>query len=571
MRYLLDRFGSIPHEALERLCQAGISDTDQLLQACTLPKDRKALSSRLNLQENQLVTWAGMADLVRVKGIGPAFAELLVTSGVAGNVQSVAAFQHNPVLIKQKLDTYVEEKGRTVYVPNEARLLSMAEEAAELRPKLLLNMPEEDNSFSAFVFSRKKEEQTHARKLSFSFIAILVIVVWILYGLNQLYLNRMLAARVVPGDSLNAIAVDIAHIMIHLSSTSLLWIMGMLVLFLTVLFFLYDLLSHVQDTWLIIWLFNRPAHQRFYRLLKSINLTKQVRGIWWAMGVFGLLVIILIIVAYQMLRQEASLAMFIQRLSVPIIIGGVLFGLITSLPILRFYFKNFNGKEHQDSVQRYMVYYFSKILILPLMVVLLTMVIMPLSFRLHHTIILASLVPSTRESLLIERSKLINLELKTPEDDAKRIKIIKALDEEILSNLDSVATVSSEQDTIIVERYIPAALNMVVWTALTAFALLFVLPYLILGGWRRGLFYILVLGISFYAENLLSIYSPVWFRLPVHSASSFLMIAFFVFANALFFDWLFDTFSERKKACPSCDANLSLDDFFCPSCGFVQK
>ena len=127
------------------------------------------------------------------------------------------------------------------------------------------------------------------------------------------------------------------------------------------------------------------------------------------------------------------------------------------------------------------------------------------------------------------------------------------------------------QNTSVMDLILPAALNMVVWIALTAMLLLFVVPYLILGGWWRGLFYIFILWISFFLENWLTVISPTWFRLPHGGVIAWLFASVFIFINALFFDWLFDVGTQRKKVCPACKAELDRESLFCSECGFQQE
>jgi hypothetical protein len=104
-----------------------------------------------------------------------------------------------------------------------------------------------------------------------------------------------------------------------------------------------------------------------------------------------------------------------------------------------------------------------------------------------------------------------------------------------------------------------------------ALLLLFVVPYLILGGWARGIFYMVLLWASFALENRLTISAPTWFQLPPDSVAQGPFIAFFVFINALFFDWLFEATVERKKICPACKTELDQDSMFCARCGFQQE
>jgi hypothetical protein len=148
---------------------------------------------------------------------------------------------------------------------------------------------------------------------------------------------------------------------------------------------------------------------------------------------------------------------------------------------------------------------------------------------------------------------------------------ISMVDYLILPDLEIQGLVITPDDQSVAEIGLPAALNMVVWIALTAFFLLFVLPYLILGGWGRGIFYIIVLGLSFALENRLTLYAPTWFSLSPNGLSRVLFVAFFVFVNALFFDWLFDTITNRKKACPACKLEMDKVSLYCSQCGFQQE
>ncbi len=65
-----------------KLQEAQIATTADLLKACADPKSRKALAQRTGIEEARLLKWANMADLMRIKGIGKQYAELLEAAGV---------------------------------------------------------------------------------------------------------------------------------------------------------------------------------------------------------------------------------------------------------------------------------------------------------------------------------------------------------------------------------------------------------------------------------------------------------------------------------------------------------
>ena len=65
-----------------KLCAVGVKDTDGLLAGCKTPALRKALAEKTDLSEKQVLRFANMADLYRVKGIGSEYADLLEAAGV---------------------------------------------------------------------------------------------------------------------------------------------------------------------------------------------------------------------------------------------------------------------------------------------------------------------------------------------------------------------------------------------------------------------------------------------------------------------------------------------------------
>jgi hypothetical protein len=571
MRYLLSQFESIPQEAIDLLARHGIMETDKLLEQAALPKQRRLLAQKVKIKTIDLTDWASMADLVRVKGVTPGLAELLVKSKIARNVQMLAETTHDSIGSFSKTEASLIHHKTTARLPSRKRLLSISEEAAELRPRLQLAESGKDKFFRQEVITRLNKERVQSNRISRALIGLTVLAAGILFTIFRVYFNQLMRAKIIPGDEINKLAVEIAQITMQVVSSSLLLVIAILMVMLVGLYFFYNWISHLQNVWGALWLFDHPQHRKFYSAIKSINLSREVQGLWWAVGIFALIVIGLVLVGSNLITQDLSLEDTAKRMSSLVVGGGILLGIATSIPVLRFYLLEF--KNHYDfaSIQRYMIFYLSKIILIPPMVVILTQIAMPMSFMLHQHIYLSSIVPSARQKYIEIRTEVVNLETKNAEEEDRRTNLLRALDEEVVFKLDSLGAVLTDTDSSVVDFYIPAALNMVVWLALTAYLLLFVVPYLILGGWRRGLFYILILITSFNLENALSNYSPTWFSLPQNSISSLLTVAFFVFANALFFDWVFTTLTERAKICPACENSLTPDAYYCSNCGFVQE
>lgn len=113
----------------EKLREAGITDTDGLLNACKTPKGRGELEAKTGLSGSHILKWANMCDLYRVSGIGQEFSELLEAAGV-DTVPELA--QRNAANLAAKMVEVNESKKLTRRVPTESELEKWIAQAKEL-------------------------------------------------------------------------------------------------------------------------------------------------------------------------------------------------------------------------------------------------------------------------------------------------------------------------------------------------------------------------------------------------------------------------------------------------------
>ena len=66
----------------DKLKAAGLTTTGALLEAAKDPKGRKALAEKTGIEEKRILEWANRADLMRVKGVGEEYSDLLEAAGV---------------------------------------------------------------------------------------------------------------------------------------------------------------------------------------------------------------------------------------------------------------------------------------------------------------------------------------------------------------------------------------------------------------------------------------------------------------------------------------------------------
>jgi predicted flap endonuclease-1-like 5' DNA nuclease len=69
-------------ELAQKLKKAGVRTTKTLLERAKDPRGRKALAAASDIAESRILRFANIADLLRLKGVGAEYSELLEAAGV---------------------------------------------------------------------------------------------------------------------------------------------------------------------------------------------------------------------------------------------------------------------------------------------------------------------------------------------------------------------------------------------------------------------------------------------------------------------------------------------------------
>ncbi|MCH5242204.1 MAG: DUF4332 domain-containing protein [Muribaculaceae bacterium] len=113
----------------EKLKAAGINDSAQLLEKGKTKKGREELAEATGISSKLILTWVNHADLYRINGVGPQFAELLEASGV----DTVKEFAHrNAENLVAKMNEVNEQHKRVGRVPSVTEVQRMIDQAKEL-------------------------------------------------------------------------------------------------------------------------------------------------------------------------------------------------------------------------------------------------------------------------------------------------------------------------------------------------------------------------------------------------------------------------------------------------------
>ena len=133
MNYKIVDIEGIGEVYASKLMTEGIDTVEQLLDRCAAPAGRKELAGKTGIPEKLILKWTNHADLFRIDGIGPQFAELLEAAGV----DTVKELRHRVAAnLAAKVAEVNEQKHLCGRVPAEVEIQKMIDQAKQLEPRM---------------------------------------------------------------------------------------------------------------------------------------------------------------------------------------------------------------------------------------------------------------------------------------------------------------------------------------------------------------------------------------------------------------------------------------------------
>lgn len=117
------------HKEATRLRKAGVRTTEALLKRAATRSGRAELSKATDLPTSDLLKWANVADLMRIKGIGGEYAELLGLCGV-NTIKELR--RRNGVALTAKIMSVNGRKDLVRRLPTESMVETWIQRASEL-------------------------------------------------------------------------------------------------------------------------------------------------------------------------------------------------------------------------------------------------------------------------------------------------------------------------------------------------------------------------------------------------------------------------------------------------------
>lgn len=129
----VDQVAGVDHKQATKLRKAGVRTSNGLIDKASTRRGRSELSKATGLNPRDLQAWVQHADLLRVRGVGAEYAELLVAAGV-DTVRDLR--RRNPTALLAKMIGLNGSRKIVSRLPTESMVESWIESAGELEPSI---------------------------------------------------------------------------------------------------------------------------------------------------------------------------------------------------------------------------------------------------------------------------------------------------------------------------------------------------------------------------------------------------------------------------------------------------
>jgi predicted flap endonuclease-1-like 5' DNA nuclease len=117
----------------EKLAAVGAKTVEIFLERAKDPKGRKTLAEATGIDESRILKWANKADLMRIKGVGEEYSDLLEAAGV----DTVKELKHRKAEnLHAKMEEVNAEKKLVRQTPSLKSVTEWIDQAKELPPVL---------------------------------------------------------------------------------------------------------------------------------------------------------------------------------------------------------------------------------------------------------------------------------------------------------------------------------------------------------------------------------------------------------------------------------------------------
>lgn len=129
----IDEVAGVAVKSATKLRKAGVKTSKGLIDAAATRRGRTEISAKTGIPPRDLQAWVHHADLLRVKGVGAEYAELLVAAGVE-TVRDLR--RRNPTALVAKIISMNGSDKLVRRLPTESMVASWIESSRSVDPSI---------------------------------------------------------------------------------------------------------------------------------------------------------------------------------------------------------------------------------------------------------------------------------------------------------------------------------------------------------------------------------------------------------------------------------------------------
>jgi len=129
----IDQVAGIGHKDATKLRKAGVKTSKALIEKGSTGRGRSEITATTGISQRQLLVWVNHAELLRVRGVGGEYSELLVAAGV-DTVRDLR--RRNPTALLAKIIGLNGADRVVARLPTEAMVESWIDSSASIEPSI---------------------------------------------------------------------------------------------------------------------------------------------------------------------------------------------------------------------------------------------------------------------------------------------------------------------------------------------------------------------------------------------------------------------------------------------------
>jgi len=558
MRYRLRRLPGVTQTEIERLIAEGIEDADGLLTRAAYPAQRATLARRSGITKERLLHLAAFADLLRVKGVGPKIAQLLVLAGGVKSTRELAS--QNPEVLHAAIEGTIDCAGILRRTPTIGQLSNITEVAGELIPRLVMGAVHETQVKREYSRLLKRLAEDAKRSFcTFQATYASICLAGVLLPLAYLGARIIRILQIVPMPRTDSavsafrLAEEAAWRSFEVIGYSLASVAILLLLVTTVV----SAIVYLSHGWTERLMFRTTGsriaflrledtdsrrHRRIERLLQSalccVAPCLFVAALWFPEE------------STRIIERAGPVVPPATIVVVLIVCGPSLWELVRQ--------RQKGSTTRACDIQRFLQYRLVELARMAIILILALKVLLPLGLATYRFVGTQCILPGFRMRL-----EPIMSDLEALPSGSVNVAGSRSITDLFTAEL--VGMWSFDEGLYDVGASVLASVAVPAWRVIAV--ILFVLPLVLLGNPWHGVLVLVLTATSYYAEEAIVEHVPELLGLGRGSLASITLLALLILSNTVFHSWTFQGITGPSVVCYVCGSEAQAGANRCPSCG----